>query len=75
RDIFPRLADRFPQKSLFDSLQLATAPWARLESPEQWPELFATLGDFLIVKRRTGGYDGRGQWRVRPGDETQLPAE
>lgn len=75
RDIFPRLADRFPQKSLFDSLNLATAPWALLESPEQWPELFATLGDFLIVKRRTGGYDGRGQWRVRPGDEKDLPAE
>ncbi|MTC77191.1 5-(carboxyamino)imidazole ribonucleotide synthase [Providencia sp. wls1916] len=75
RDIFPRLADRFPQKSLFDSLNLSTAPWARLESPDQWPELFATLGDFLIVKRRTGGYDGRGQWRVRPGDEQALPAE
>ncbi|MEQ5127233.1 5-(carboxyamino)imidazole ribonucleotide synthase [Providencia sp. wls1914] len=75
RDIFPRLADRFPQKSLFDSLNLSTAPWARLESPDQWPELFTTLGDFLIVKRRTGGYDGRGQWRVRPGDEQNLPAE
>lgn len=29
----------------------------------------------MIVKRRTGGYDGRGQWRVRPGDELNLPAE
>ncbi|CAG9428740.1 TPA: 5-(carboxyamino)imidazole ribonucleotide synthase [Providencia alcalifaciens] len=75
RDIFPRLADRFPQKSLFDTLNLSTAPWALLESPDQWTELFATLGDFLIVKRRTGGYDGRGQWRVRPGDEQNLPAE
>lgn len=27
------------------------------------------------MKRRTGGYDGRGQWRVRPGDEQNLPAE
>ncbi len=60
RDIFPRLVDRFPQKSLFDSLQLSTAPWALLESPEQWPELFATLGEFLIVKRRTGGYEVNG---------------
>ncbi|EKT65037.1 5-(carboxyamino)imidazole ribonucleotide synthase [Providencia burhodogranariea] len=75
RDIFPRLADRFPQKSLFDSLGLATAPWANLDSADQWPQLFATLGDFLIVKRRTGGYDGRGQWRVRPGDEVNLPDE
>ncbi|MEY0231575.1 5-(carboxyamino)imidazole ribonucleotide synthase [Providencia manganoxydans] len=75
RDIFPRLADRLPQKTLFDSLHLATAPWTALESKSQWSELFATLGDFLIVKRRTGGYDGRGQWRVRPGDETSLPDE
>ena len=75
RDIFPRLADRFPQKSLFDALSLPTAPWVALESASQWPELFANLGDFLIVKRRTGGYDGRGQWRVRPGDDANLPAE
>ncbi|MCW2255794.1 5-(carboxyamino)imidazole ribonucleotide synthase [Providencia alcalifaciens] len=75
RDIFPRLADRSPQKNLFDSLNLATALWANLDSADQWPQLFATLGDFLIVKRRTGGYDGRGQWRVRPGDEANLPDE
>ncbi len=75
RDIFPQLADRLPQKTRLDSLKLPTAPWAPLNSPAQWPELFTTLGDFLIVKRRTGGYDGRGQWRIRLGDQIDLPAE
>ncbi len=75
RDIFPRLADRLPQKQLMDTLGLATAPWKLLSSPEQWPQLFAELGDFIIVKRRTGGYDGRGQWRIRPGDEATLPPD
>ncbi|MGV7963583.1 5-(carboxyamino)imidazole ribonucleotide synthase [Photorhabdus tasmaniensis] len=75
RDIFPRLADRLPQKQLIDSLGLATAPWQLLSDIRQWPQLFAELGNFVIVKRRIGGYDGRGQWRIRPGDETALPTD
>lgn len=75
RDIFPLLADRLPQKQLLDELGLATAPWQPLTSPTQWSDIFAQLGDFIIVKRRVGGYDGRGQWRIHPGEEQQLPAE
>ncbi|PHM36877.1 5-(carboxyamino)imidazole ribonucleotide synthase [Xenorhabdus innexi] len=75
RDIFPLLADRLPQKQLLDTLGLATAPWKLLSAPDQWPYFFSELGDFIIVKRRTGGYDGRGQWRIRPGKEADLPAE
>ncbi|MDR0218279.1 MAG: 5-(carboxyamino)imidazole ribonucleotide synthase [Enterobacteriaceae bacterium] len=75
REIFPQLADRLPQKQLMDTLGLATASWKLLSAPSQWSQLFGELGDFIIVKRRTGGYDGRGQWRIRPGDEIELPAE
>lgn len=73
RDIFPRLADRLTQKQLLDELTLATAPWQLLSSAGEWPTIFSNIGQFAIVKRRTGGYDGRGQWRIRPGDESQLP--
>ncbi|NHB90731.1 5-(carboxyamino)imidazole ribonucleotide synthase [Photorhabdus cinerea] len=73
RDIFPRLADRLPQKQLIDSRRLATAPWQLLADTSQWPQLFTELGNLVIVKRRIGGYDGRGQWRIHPGDETELP--
>lgn len=75
REIFPRLADRLTQKQLLDRLHLATAPWQLLASHDQWPQVFAKLGELAIVKRRVGGYDGRGQWRLRPGQESQLPAD
>lgn len=75
RDIFPRLADRLTQKQLLDRLGLATAPWQLLASAAEWPQVFAALGELAIVKRRVGGYDGRGQWRLRPGQENELPAD
>lgn len=73
--VFPLLADRLTQKQLLDSLQLPTAPWALLSSPEQWPSLFAAWGDTVVVKCRRGGYDGRGQWRVSADQPLQLPRE
>ena len=75
RDIFPRLADRLTQKQLLDQLGLATAPWQLLASAEEWPQVFATLGELAIVKRRVGGYDGRGQWRLRADEAHTLPGE
>ena len=73
RDIFPRLADRLTQKQLLDRLSLATAPWQLLADNAEWPQVFSTLGELAIVKRRTGGYDGRGQWRLRAGETDTLP--
>ncbi|ALL36898.1 5-(carboxyamino)imidazole ribonucleotide synthase [Serratia marcescens] len=75
RDIFPRLADRLTQKQLLDQLGLATAPWQLLAGAAEWPQVFEQLGELAIVKRRVGGYDGRGQWRLRPGQEAELPAD
>lgn len=75
RDIFPRLADRLPQKQLMDKLGLATSPWQPLENQAEWPAIFERLGNWAIVKRRTGGYDGRGQWRIHQGKEHELPEE
>lgn len=75
RDIFPRLADRLTQKQLLDQLGLATSPWQLLSDAKEWPQVFDTLGELAIVKRRTGGYDGRGQWRLRREDCLTLPEE
>ncbi|MCU5771945.1 5-(carboxyamino)imidazole ribonucleotide synthase [Erwiniaceae bacterium BAC15a-03b] len=75
RDIFPLLADRLTQKQLLDQLGLATAPWQLLASAEEWPQVFASLGELAIVKRRTGGYDGRGQWRLRADQTSELPQD
>lgn len=75
RDVFPLLADRLTQKQLLDKLHLATSPWQLLSGPEQWPDVFRRIGELAIVKRRTGGYDGRGQWRITSGSEQQLPSD
>lgn len=75
RDIFPRLADRLTQKQLLDQLNLATAPWQLLADKSEWPQVFSSLGELAIVKRRTGGYDGRGQWRLRANETDSLPDE
>ncbi|NIY47523.1 5-(carboxyamino)imidazole ribonucleotide synthase [Cedecea colo] len=73
RDVFPIIADRLTQKQLFDKLKLATAPWQLLSSRDEWAGVFANLGELAIVKRRVGGYDGRGQWRLRRDENDQLP--
>ncbi|MWT62577.1 ATP-grasp domain-containing protein, partial [Escherichia coli] len=73
RDVFPIIADRLTQKQLFDKLGLATAPWQLLSDKSEWNDVFAMLGDLAIVKRRVGGYDGRGQWRLRANDTAELP--
>ncbi|MDT9587389.1 MAG: 5-(carboxyamino)imidazole ribonucleotide synthase [Candidatus Arsenophonus melophagi] len=75
RDIFPQLTDRLLQKKILDSLSLRTATWRLLRRREQWPKLFNELGDCVIVKCRTGGYDGRGQWRITPKNLFLLPVE
>ncbi|MDF7680111.1 5-(carboxyamino)imidazole ribonucleotide synthase [Enterobacteriaceae bacterium ESL0689] len=72
RTVLPIIADRLTQKQLFDQLKLATAPWQWLTDPAEWPAIFTRLGEQVIVKRRSGGYDGRGQWRLHP-HGTPLP--
>ncbi|EOI3530395.1 5-(carboxyamino)imidazole ribonucleotide synthase [Cronobacter dublinensis] len=75
RDVFPLIADRLTQKQLLDKLGLPTAPWQLLADRSEWPQVFSRLGELAIVKRRTGGYDGRGQWRLCESDADTLPAE
>jgi 5-(carboxyamino)imidazole ribonucleotide synthase len=73
RDIFPIIADRLSQKQLLDELHLPTAKWFTLNNEHEWTSLFEKLGDLLIVKRRIGGYDGRGQWRIAINDQITVP--
>ncbi|MEE3690555.1 5-(carboxyamino)imidazole ribonucleotide synthase [Glaesserella parasuis] len=70
--VFGQLADRFTQKSLLDQLNLSTSPWQLLSSPEQWQQVFENIGEKVVVKRRTGGYDGRGQWIVTKDNVEQI---
>ena len=60
------------QKSLLDSLGLATAPWHRLESSDDLDRARSDWGG-VVIKRSQGGYDGRGQWQLRDGQPATLP--
>jgi len=74
KPVFGRLADRKTQKELIDSLGLATAPWRNVANDICANELRDQLGERVLLKRRTGGYDGKGQYWIRAqGDE--VPAD
>lgn len=64
KEVFGKLADRLSQKALLDELELPTSPWCVLKSAVDFPRVFADIAAKVVVKRRMGGYDGRGQWIV-----------
>lgn len=73
RQVFPLIADRLTQKQLLDDADLPTAKWQLLTDAPC--KLFTTSGEKLVVKRRTGGYDGRGQWHITADNTATLPAD
>lgn len=73
--VFGRLADRFTQKSLLDELKVATAPWQLVDDSVSEQTLHQHYGDRVLLKRRTGGYDGRGQHWLKQAEATSIPAD
>ncbi len=72
-DVFGRLADRYTQKQLLDDLGLATSPWKLVDDALTAEEVYAELGERALMKRRTGGYDGRGQFWLKQAEGTAIP--
>ena len=64
KNVFGKTADRFAQKSILEALHLPTSPWTLVKSAADFERIFTDIGEKVVVKRRTGGYDGRGQWIV-----------
>ncbi|MBV7316912.1 5-(carboxyamino)imidazole ribonucleotide synthase [Shewanella sp. NIFS-20-20] len=71
--VFARLADRFTQKSLLDSIEIATAPWQLVDDNVSASTLHQQFGDRVLLKRRTGGYDGKGQHWLDSSQSTDIP--
>ncbi len=75
---FASLTNRITQKTLIDHLGLPTAPWcvfpAGLPPAQLREQLHQTLGPDIFLKRAMGGYDGKGQQRLKVGCEKALPA-
>lgn len=75
RPVFARLADRLTQKSLMDEQNLATAPWRPVTGSTTADALYAAIGERVLLKRRMGGYDGRGQHWLRKAEGGAIPAD
>jgi 5-(carboxyamino)imidazole ribonucleotide synthase len=71
---FALLSNRIRQKRLLDELGLPTAPWCVLERGTIQAALHQRLGPDIFLKRATGGYDGRGQQRLRPDRDADFDA-
>jgi 5-(carboxyamino)imidazole ribonucleotide synthase len=75
REIFGRLADRYTQKQLLDDLELNTSPWFLVDDALTAESVYQSLGAKALMKRRTGGYDGRGQFWLKQTDNSEIPNE
>lgn len=72
---FPQLADRLTQKQWLDRLELATAPWFPVEADSTADSAYKALGDRVLMKRRRGGYDGKGQYWLKQAEGTDIPED
>jgi 5-(carboxyamino)imidazole ribonucleotide synthase len=63
--------DRLLEKNFVASLQIATAPYRRIDGPGDLAAALEAVGRPGVLKTRRFGYDGKGQLRVRNGEDPQ----
>lgn len=61
------LPDRLLQKQMLDKLGIATSPWRPMDKEGDLTAALEEQGP-VVIKARTGGYDGRGLWMVDDAD-------
>jgi 5-(carboxyamino)imidazole ribonucleotide synthase len=74
--------DRFLEKSHLKDLEIPTAPFELIDASISSAELQNLLEEIIsskslsphgiVVKTRHGGYDGKGQWVLKVGEETNF---
>ncbi len=74
-DVFPLVADRLTQKKALDRFDVATADWLPVEENTTAVHLHKQLGDRVLLKKRKGGYDGRGQFWLLEENNTKIPED
>ncbi|MGM0481074.1 MAG: ATP-grasp domain-containing protein [Pseudomonadota bacterium] len=72
---FNQLTDRRTQKALCDQLSIPTSPWQGFETPQQLQNILEQTDKAVVIKSARGGYDGKGQWRWKPGNDIATLAE
>ena len=64
--------DRAAEKSFANAAGLGTAPWASVASVADLRTGLETIGRPSVLKTARLGYDGKGQARLSPNDDTDL---
>lgn len=65
--------DRLSEKHFIAGLGGRTAPFAAVNSAQEFADAIARIGTPGILKTRRDGYDGKGQWRIEnAGDAIRL---
>lgn len=72
---FIDFSDRLLEKQLFDRLDLATAQWRPVVKDTQENDLYQSLGESIVLKRRQGGYDGKGQQWLTQKYDNSIPQD
>ena len=62
--------DRWHEKRLFAELGIPTPPFMAVDSQADLEAAVATIGLPAVLKTRTLGYDGKGQWVLREPSDT-----
>ncbi len=65
------IQDRYNQRHFLHRHDLPQTRWGNIESLDELVAALAHMGTPAILKRRTGGYDGRAQVRIYAADEAQ----
>lgn len=66
-------ADRSIQKRLLDRLALPHARWKFVDNTTTAQTLYDSLGRHILLKRCSGGYDGKGQHWLDRNDSDDIP--
>lgn len=72
---FHQLTDRRTQKALCDELSIPTAPWKAYQNVAELQAILGQCEQAVVIKSARGGYDGKGQWRWKPGQDIAAIAE
>lgn len=79
--VFPSAAplavarDRLEEKQLFRQLGIATPPFATVDTLADLERAVQTIGLPAVLKTRTLGYDGKGQYVLRQSDDVAIAWE
>lgn len=64
-DVLAHSQDRCKEKSLFQELDIPTAPFASVDNLQELEAAIETIGLPAVLKTRRLGYDGKGQYRIK----------